>query len=156
MYSLWLLPATLVAVPLFFVWRIRRSQRREFGTRLQSAIQPPVPLKIVRASVAVQTRRMKCISPREFLTLFRTQRNLIVVDLRVDAQRAPFPVPAAFVLTVPHDELEKALKWFPTDRSIVFYGTTYLNISFIETTLSMESSAPTYVLQGDLSRLEVA
>ena len=145
MYSLWLLPATLVAVPLFFVWRIRRSQRREFGTRLQSAIQPPVPLKIV-----------KCISPREFLTLFRTQRNLIVVDLRVDAQRAPFPVPAAFVLTVPHDELEKALKWFPTDRSIVFYGTTYLNISFIETTLSMESSAPTYVLLGDLSRLEVA
>jgi hypothetical protein len=79
-----------------------------------------------------------------------------VIDLRVDAQCAPFPVPAAFVLPVPLDELEEVLEWFPTDRSIVFYGTTCLSISIIEASRCMESSTSLYVLQGDLSRSEVA
>ena len=30
MYSLWFLPAVLLAVPLFAVWRIRQTDDREF------------------------------------------------------------------------------------------------------------------------------
>lgn len=51
MYSLWFLPAFLLVVPLFAVWRIRRSRRREFCNRLQAVIQLPVPLRIGLNSV---------------------------------------------------------------------------------------------------------
>ena len=156
MYSLWFLPAVPLAVPLLAVWRIRRSRSRQFCNRLQSVIQLSAPLRVAPRSAGRQTRRIRYISPREFLWLFRKCRDLIVIDLRVDAQCAPFPVPAAFVLPVPLDELEEVLEWFPTDRSIVFYGTTCLSISIIEASRCMESSTPLCVLQGDLSRSEVA
>jgi hypothetical protein len=156
MYSFWLLLAVLLAVPLLLVWRLRRSRSREFCNRLQSVIQPSVPIRIEMDSSGRQTRPIRYISPCEFLRHFMKCRDLIVIDLRVDAQCAPFPVPAAFVLPVPLDELEKVLKWLPTGRSIVFYGTTSLSISIIERSRWMNSSAPLYVLQDDLSRLEVA
>ncbi len=156
MYSLWFLLAVLLGVPLFAVWRIRRSRRREFCNRLQSVIQPSVPLGIVQESAGRQTRRLKSISSDEFMWLFRGCRDLIVIDLRADAQWVPFPVPAAIVLPVPISELEGVLECLPANRSIVFYGASRLSTFMIETSRCMEGSAPLYVLQGDFRRLEVA
>ncbi len=156
MHSLWFLPAVLLAVPLFAVWRIRRYRRREFGNRLQSVIQPTVLDEIVPKFAKVQTRTMKWISIGEFMTVLTKCSDLIVIDLRADAPFVPFPVPSAFVLPVMPSELVNVLEWLPCDRTVVFCGASDLCILMISTSRCMEGSAPLYVPERDSALAEVA
>jgi hypothetical protein len=156
MYSLWLLPAVLLAVPLFAVWRIRRSQRREFNNRLQFVIQQPIPDEVVPESVGVETRQMSWISINEFMTILADRSDPIVVDLRADAERILYPVPAPSVLPVTMDDLDSVLGWLPADRSVACCGACNLCIFLIETSPCMRGSAPLYILKGDRRLAEVA
>lgn len=156
MHSLWFLPAALLAVPLFIVWRIRRSRLRKFCNRLQSVIQPSVPLGNVLESAGRQTRRMKRISRDEFPWLLKNCRDLIVIDLRLKALSAPFPVTTALVIPITPNQLEHVLQWLPPDRPVVFCGASDLLIFMIEASSCMEGSAPLYVLAGGLQFAEVA
>jgi hypothetical protein len=156
MYFFWFLPAVLLAVPLFAVWRIRRSQRREFSNRLQSVIQQPVPDEVVPESVAVETRQMNWISINEFMTTLTQRSDIIVVDLRADAERIQYPVPAPSVLPITMDDLDSVLGWLPADRCVASCGARNLWIFLIETSPCMKGSAPLYILKGDLRLAEVA
>ena len=99
---------------------------------------------------------MKWISIDEFMMILTECNDLIVVDLRADAQLVPFPVPTAFVLPVSPNELDTALEMLPADRSAAFCGASNLSIFMIITSPWMEGSAPLYVLEGDLRLAEVA
>jgi hypothetical protein len=156
MYSLWLLPAVLLAVPLFAVWWIRRSQERTLLNRIQSVIQPSVHDEVVPESAGVQTRQVKWITINEFTKVLSERGDLIVVDLRADATSVPFPVPNAFVLPVSLNELDTVLELLPADKSVAFCGASNLCIFLIEMSPCMEGSAPLYLLEGDLNFAEVA
>ncbi len=156
MHPLWFLPAVLLVAPFFTVWRIRRSRLRKFRSRLQSVIQPSVPLGVVLESARRQTRQMKCISPGELPWLLKKCRDLIVIDLRLKAPPAPFPVTTALVIPVTPNQLEHVLQWLPADRPVVFFGASDLCVFLIKTSPCMESSAPLYILAGGLHFAEVA
>jgi hypothetical protein len=154
-YSLILLVFVL-AVSLFAEWRTRQSRSRKFCSRLRSVIQPSVPLGIVRAPAEGQTRRMRWISIGEFFAVLTRCSDLIVIDLRPDAQWVPFPAPAAFVIPVVLNELDEVLECLPADRSVVFCGASNFIILTILTNSCMRGSAPLYILEGDLGLAEVA
>jgi len=156
MYFLWFLPAVLLAVPLYAVWRIRRSQTRELCDRIQSDVQPTIPDEVSPKSVGVQNRQMKWVSNDEFMTVLAECGDLIVVDLRVDAQSVPFPVSTALVLPVSLSELDTVLELLPADRSIAICGASDLSIYKLMTSRCMDGSAPLYVLDGDLRHAEAA
>ncbi len=156
MYSLWLLPAMLLAAWMYFVWKIRQSRRRELHKRLESVIQLSVPDELVPESGCVQARQMKWIKWNEFKTVLGKCGDLIVIDLRPEAPRVPFPVSAPTVLPVSPNELDAVLESLPADKSAVFCGASNLCIFLIETSPCMAGSAPLYVLEGDLSLAEVA
>ncbi|MGO9776951.1 MAG: hypothetical protein ACLPM3_10250 [Terracidiphilus sp.] len=156
MYFLWFLPAILLAVPLFVLWRMRRSQEHALLNRIQSIIQPSVPDEVVPESAGELAREMKWISVKEFMTILSERSDLIVVDLGADAPSVPFPVPTAFVLPVSPNELDTVLEILPTDRSVLFYGASNLNIFMIITSPCMKGSAPLYVLEDEFRLAEVA
>jgi hypothetical protein len=156
MYFLWFLPAVLLAVPLFAVLQIRRSKNRKLCNRIQSVIQPSVPDEVLPELAGVHARQVKWITINEFMAVLRECSDLIVVDLRPDAPRVPFPVPTACVLSVLPNELDRVLDLLPTDMSVVFCGASNLSIFLIETSPCMEGSAPFYLLEGKLHLAEVA
>ncbi len=156
MNSLWFLLAVLLVVPWFTESRIRRSRSRKFCNRLQSVIQPSVPLGIVPASAGRQTGRMKWISIDKFMAVLIQCSDLMVIDLRTEAQSVPFPVPNAFVLAVTPIELVSHLEPLPADRSVVFCGASNFSILTILTSACMRDSAPSHILEGDLGLAEVA
>lgn len=83
-------------------------------------------------------------------------RNLIAADLKPDARRVSFPVPAAFGLPVPLSERQNGLEWLSADRTAAVYGASNLSIAKIETSPCSESSAPVYVLEDEFSLTEGA
>jgi hypothetical protein len=99
---------------------------------------------------------MKWIKYNEFMSILRECSDLIVVDLRPDAQQAPFPVSTGPVLFVSPNELDTVLEMLPADTSVAFCGASNLCIFLIETSPCMEGSAPLYILEGDLRLAEVA
>jgi hypothetical protein len=155
MHSLWLLPAVALAVPVYYVWHIRRSGKHEPRGGAPSGSQPSAPVEAMPESTGPQTRMMRWISISEFMTVLASCSDLIVIDLRADAQLVPFPVPTAFVLPVAPKELINVLEWLPADRTAVFCGASNVSIFLITTGPCMEGSAPFYVLEGDLSSAEV-
>lgn len=156
MHYLWLLPAFLLAIPLFTIRRIRRSKERKLCNRIQSVIQPTVPDDVVPEPAGVQTRQVKWITITEFMTVLTECSDLIVVDIRADAQSAPFPVSTASVLPVSPNELDRVLDLLPADKSVVFCGASNLSIFLIETSPCMKGTAPFYLLEGELRLAEVA
>ena len=157
MYFLWFLPAILLAVPLFVVWRMRRSQERALLNRIQSIIQPSVPDEVVPESAGELAREMKWISVNEFMTILSERSDLIVVDLRADAPSVPFPVPTASRAP----RLAKRTGYGIGDAShrsevSLFYGASNLNIFMIITSPCMKGSAPLYVLEDEFRLAEVA
>jgi hypothetical protein len=155
LYSLFLLVLVL-AVSLFAEWWTRQSRSHKFCNRLRSVTQPSVPLGIVPALSGAQTRRMRWISIDEFLTVLSRYSDLIVIDLRADAQWVPFPAPTAFLIPVVLNELDEVLERLPADRSVVFCGASNFIILTILTSSCMRGSAPFYILDGDLGLAEVA
>jgi hypothetical protein len=145
-----------LAVPVYAVWRARRSGMRELPDNIPTVLQTPVEAATVPESAAGQTRVMQWISIGEFLSVLAKRSDLIVIDLRANAQRDPFPIPDAFVLPVTPNELDAVLEWLPADTSVVFCGASNLTIFMIETSHCMQGSAPLYVLEGDLSFAEAA
>lgn len=156
MNSLWSLPAMALAAPMYALRRIRQSGWREFHDDVRSVLQPPVDVITVPQSAGTQTRAVQWISIGEFLSVLTKRSDLIVIDLRANAQWDPFPIPTAFALPVTANELDTVLEWLPADRSVVFYGASNLSIFMIETSHCMQGSAPLYVLEGDLRLPEVA
>ena len=156
MYSLWSLPAMALAVPLYAVWRARRSGIRELRDNIPFVPQPPVDDITEPKSAGRRTRVMQWISIGEFLSVLTKCNDLIVIDLRANAGWNPFPIPTVFVLPVTPNELDTFLEWLPADRSVVFHGASNLSIFMIETSPGMNGSAPFYVLEGDLKLAEVA
>jgi len=156
MYSLWSLPALALAVPMYAAWRINQSGRRKLPDNMPSVPQPLVDVTAAPDSSTRQTRLMRWISVREFTRILTERSDLVVYDLRADAQWDLFPIPTAFALTVNPNELDTLLAWLPADRSVVFYGASNLSIFMIITSHCMEGSAPLYVLEGDPSLAEVA
>ncbi len=155
MYSLWLLPAVVLAVPVYYVWHIKRPEKHELRDSAPSDSQLSAPVEAVLEPIGAQTRTMRWISIGEFMMVLASCSDLIVIDLRADAQLIPFPVSAAFVLPVAPNELINTLERLPADRTAVFCGASNLSIFLISTSPCMEGSAPLYVLEGDLSRAEV-
>jgi len=129
MYFLWFLPLILLAASMYFLWRIGRTAKREFRDKIQPVFQPPT--LGIDSSLATQTRLMKWISIGEFKEVLTKCGDLIVIDLRTDASGDPFPISTVFVLTVTPNELKSVLDWFPTDRSVAFYGASDRCISMI-------------------------
>ncbi len=156
MNYLWFLPAVLLAIPLFVVWRIRRSQGRVLLNRIQSVIQPSVTDEVVPESASELAREMRWISVNEFMTILSERSDLIVVDLRADAHSVPFSIPTASVLPVSPNELDTLLEMLPADQSVVFYGASNLNIFMIITSPCMKGLAPLYVLEDEFRLAEVA
>jgi flagellar biogenesis protein FliO len=156
MYSLWFLLAIVLAAPMFAVWLIRRFGKREIRDNIPPVPQSPSQLEIVPESRARPTRVVQWISIGDFMRVLTKSRDIIVVDLRTDDERILSPIPAAFVLPVMPDELDSVLGWLPADRSVAFCGAFKLCILLIVTSPCMESSAPLYVLEGDLRLAEVA
>jgi hypothetical protein len=155
LYSLFLLVLVLAA-SLFTEWWTRQSRSRKFCKRLRSVTKPSVPLGIVPASAEEQTRRMQWISIDEFLAVLTRCSDLIVIDLRADAQWAPFPTPAGFVIPVVLNELDEVLERLPADRSVVFCGASNFIVLTILTSSCMHGSAPFYFLEDHLGLAEVA
>jgi hypothetical protein len=145
-----------LAVPVYAVWQARRSRTRELPYNIPTVLPPPVKAATVPESAGGQTRVIQWISTGKFLSVLAQRSDLVVFDLRANAQWDPFPVPTAFALPVKPNELDTLLEWLPADRSVVFYGASNLSIFMIETSHCMDGSAPLYVLEGDLSLAEVA
>jgi hypothetical protein len=156
MYSLWTLPAVALAVPVYAAWRLRQPGERKPLQSRPTVPEPLIELTTVPEAAGSQARVMQWISICEFLSILTKGSDLIVLDLRTNAQWDPFPIPTAFALPVTPNELDTVLKWLPGDRSVVFYGASNLSIFMIETSHCMDGSAPLYILEGDLSLAEVA
>lgn len=156
MYSLWSLPAMALAVPMYAVWRARRSQTRELPDNIPTVLYPPAKAATLPEPARRQTRVIQWISTGEFLSVLAKRSDLVVFDLRANAQRDPFPISTAFALPVDPNELGTLLNWLPPDRSVVFHGASNLAIFMIETSRCMDGSAPLYILEGDLSLAKVA
>lgn len=147
MHFLWLLPAFLLAIPLYTIRWIRRSKERKLCNRIQSVIQPTVPDDVVPEPTGVQTRQVKWITISESTTVLTEWRDLIVVDIRANAPSNPFPFSTACVLPVSPNELDRTLELLPADKSVVFCGASNLSIFMIETSPCMKGSAPFYLLE---------
>ena len=105
----------------------------------------------------MQAPALKWISAREFVPLLAKFSDLLLIDLREDAQSTPFPVSIAlFVFPVKLHELVEVLEQVPTDRVVVFYGVSDLSMSMIVASSRMRGSVPLYVLDDDLDCLEAA
>ena len=109
MYSLWSLPALALAVPMYAAWRINQSGRRKLPDNMPSVPQPLVDVTAAPDSSTRQTRLMRWISVREFTRILTERSDLVVYDLRADAQWDLFPIPTAFALTVNPNELDTLL-----------------------------------------------
>jgi hypothetical protein len=162
MYPLWLfallfLSAMVLTGLLYPTWRIARTGRHPFLNCALSAAQSGTLLQFASSSAGAQKRAVQWMSFGEFLTLLTKCSDLIVIDLREDAQWVPFPGPAAvFVLPVAPHELTDVLERLPADRVVVFYGVSDLNILTIETSSRIKGSAALYALDGDPDDLEAA
>jgi hypothetical protein len=99
---------------------------------------------------------MEWISINEFMKVLKKCSDVIVVDLRDDAERMLSPVPAPSVLPVTIDDLDSVLGWLPADRSVAFCGTSNFSLFLIETSPCMKGSAPLYILKGNPRLMEVA
>ena len=156
MHSLWFLPAMVLAVPVYCVLQIRRTGTHERRDPIPSNSQPSTQPAKVPESTGGQARLMKWISIGEFMEILAKRSDLIVIDLRADAKRAPFPVPDVSVLPIAPDDLTEVLEGLPADTSVAFCGASNLCIFLIATSRCLEGSAPFYVLEGDLGLEEVA
>jgi hypothetical protein len=145
-----------LAVPMYAVWRMRQPGKRKALENTLSVPEPFVDVTTVPEPAGRQTRVMQWISIGELLSILTKCGNLVVLDLRANAQNAPLSVPTAFVLPVSPNEMDRVLEWLPGHWSVVFYGASNLSIFMIETSRFMDGSAPLYVLEGDLGLEEVA
>jgi hypothetical protein len=153
MHFLWFLLAMVLVVPIIDVWMTRRSAKRELCSCKQPVSQPSVPLE---TSAKEQPRMIKWISIGEFMTVLKRCNDLVVFDLRADAQRVPFLVLKAPVIPVTQEELVQVLEWLPANRTVAIFGATNLSVFMIETGLILKRSEPLYLLDGDPSFLEAA
>jgi hypothetical protein len=145
-----------LAAPMYAVWRMRQRGKRKPSGNTPSVPEPSVDVITAPASDGEQTGLMRWISVHEFMTVLADCRDLIVIDIRADAQWVPFAIPNTFVLPVTPYELIKVLEWLPSDKTVVFYGASDLSIFMIHTSSLMKGSAPLYLLEGELSLAEVA
>jgi hypothetical protein len=102
---------------------------------------------------------VRWISIDEFIAVLTRCSDLIVIDLRAEAQSVPFPASSAFVIPAVPNELDAVLECLPVDRSVVFCGASNFSMITILTSSCMRGSAPfyfLYFLEGDHGLAEVA
>ncbi len=153
---LWLLLARMQAVPMYYAWMFKQSERLELCDGLSPVSKPPRQFQELGDPSRGQTRMIERISIGEFMMVLEKCRNLIVIDLRSGKNFTQFPVPFVTVMRVRPHELLNVLKWLPADRTLVFCGASNFSTILIESSRCMQGSAPLYVLEGDLRLLEVA
>jgi hypothetical protein len=141
---------------MYAVWRARRPRTGELPGNTPTVPHTPVEAATIPEPAGRQTRVIQWISTCDFLSVLAKRSDLVVFDLRANAQWDPFPIQSAFALPVDPNELHTLLAWLPADRSVVFYGASNLSIFMIETSQCMDGSAPLYILEGDLGLAEVA
>jgi hypothetical protein len=153
---LWKLLALALASVFYVAWQILRFVKRAFRTR--KALVPLLGSRRrgVSGSAWPRTRPIRQISMGAFAAVLAETPDLIVIDLRADSQRTPFPIPTAQVLPVNPNELVEVLEWLPANKSAAFCGVSNLAVLTIETSFCMGGSAPLYLLPSDSSRAEVA
>lgn len=132
------------------------AERIRWQHPISSRSQSHLPRRGGTTIYREQPRVIKWISIGECKALLAESSDVIVVDLRVDAQHFPLPILPIFVLPVTTNELDSVLKGFPPDKSVVFCGATNLSMFMILTGPFMEGPAPLYFLEGDLDLAEVA
>ncbi len=149
--ALWSLFVMIVTGLLYPAWRTARTGMYVFRNSTPSDFQPGILPQFAPKHV------LQWISIGEFMTVLATCSDLIVIELRENAHRSQFPGPSdVLVIPVAPHELPDVLECLPTDRVVVFYGVSDLSILMIETSSRFKGSAPLYVLDGDLNRLEAA
>jgi hypothetical protein len=156
MYFLWALLGLVLAVVLYTAWQIIRFLRHAPRNKVALVRQSSSPHRSSPRATRKQARNLKWVSMDEFSSVLDGADELIVIDLRPDSRRAPFPLPAAHVLCIGLGELAELLEWLPGDKSAAFYGASDLSVSMIQTSPCMCGSAPLYVLNIDCARAEVA
>lgn len=156
MHSIWFLPAIVLAVLTYCVWRTQQSERFQKSGPGPSIPEPSTDVVNLPEPEVKPGRMMRWISFGEFASVRRNCSDLIVIDLRSEAKSARFPLSGSNVLPVTGNELIQVLKCLPPDKSVAFCGASNLSIFLIATSPCMEGSAPLYVLEGDLRNAEVA
>ncbi len=154
---LWFTLAIAFATLIDPLLTIRCSGKHLSLTGTRSISQSSASLRIVPKPARRQSRPMEWVSFKEFRSLLEQDPDdLVVLDLRPDTRRVPFPIADAFVLPVSPNELMEILVWLPSNRSVVFYGADAFCITSIEMSPSTKGSAPLYFLHDGISRLESA
>ncbi|MFZ0744062.1 MAG: hypothetical protein WAM85_06635 [Terracidiphilus sp.] len=156
MHPLWILPALMLAVLTYYVFRTRRSEKREKSYTLPTLPELPPEVLNLPEPEENQGRLMRWISVGEFMAVLKKCSDLIVIDLRAEAKTKPFPVRDALVLPVAPNDLIEVRECLPPGKSVAFCGASNLCIFLIATSPCMRASAPFYVLEGDLGLAEVA
>lgn len=117
--------------------------------------RPSQRLRRKSRRITRRKRPIQRISLEQLENMLRQQRDdLLVVDLRPAARRAPLPLPNA--LAVEPSELKEILDWLPADRSIVFCGIGSRWMRAIRRSPCRLGVVPFYLLEDRFGRLEVA
>ncbi len=142
---------------IFFQFRLSQFRARQFVAARVLEFPSTSQVSWATAQPAGKRRSMRWISILELERIVRENPDdLVVLDLRTDAQRDASPLPLTHVLPVSPHELPDILNWLPSSQCVVFCGASDSWISTIERSLSMSGSAPFYFLDVDFDHSEAA
>lgn len=111
---LWALLVMVLAVLLYTAWQILRFVQQHVRREVASVRRSAFPQRPPAEANGRSLRQLQRISLDEFTRFTRVLAavdDLIVVDL--ENRRAPFPLPAAQVLSAGPGELPELLEWAP-------------------------------------------
>lgn len=155
--SVWIFSALLLAALLFSLLRRMRGGKRSSRKQTPTTLPTQALSSSATENPLAQGGPLPRIAWDAFLQLCANSGDLIVIDLREEAQSAPLPVvDSVYVLPIRLHELVEILELVPVDKAVVFYGVSDLGMLLIETSSFMQRQAPTFVLDLDAIYLEVA
>lgn len=148
-----LLSSVVLLSSLFFQARFTQGRARQLSVARIGYFGQPRRTAWGSRPLNLQRRPLRKISFEEFRELLQQKSgNLVVLDLRSEAQANPFPFPEACVLPVRPEELGEILGWMPHSQCTVFYGIRNPWLSALERSSSRAGSAPFYLLDDGTSR----
>ena len=151
------LSAAALFSSIYFQSRLSQFRARQLVSARVIEFPPSPRISWVAAPPQSPRRPMRWISIVELDRIARQNPdNLVVLDLREDAQRDSFPLQLAHVLPVQPHELPEILGWLPSSQSVVFCGASDSWISTIERSRAMSGSATFYFLDVGFDHSEAA
>ena len=156
MYSLWFLPAALLAAPKYSVWPIKGSGEHELRGGMPSVPEPFSQPLIEPAYSASPTRVTRWIPINEFVKVLTHRSNLLEINLRKSALAIPFSELTAPIPLMDQNEPYPGLEWTSEKMtSSSWYASDFVFLP-LEVSSWMDGSSPLHLLEGDLSFGEVA